>query len=483
MSFLTRAAVILPALFSYLGHAVNPVEVRGRDFIDIVTGERLMIIGVDYQPGGQGAYQPSNKEDALTNSDFCLRDAVLMQRLGVNTLRVYNLDPTLDHSECASIFNAAGIYMMLDVNSPLPGESINRAEPWTSYNSGYLNRAFGIIENFKNFPNTLGFFSANEVMNDLSTAEFNPQYIRAVQRDMKNYIKNHVNRTIPVGYSAADVREILQDTWAYMQCVHDEDESSSDFFGLNSYSWCNGDNIQTSGYETLANMFANSAIPVFFSEYGCNRVTPREFEEVQALYGDQMRALSGGLVYEYSAEEAGYGLVEIEQDGSIRLMQDFDNLQRQFNKLNIQALESASPQSTNVQAPECSDNLITANEFSKNFTIPAVCPGCQDLINNGIKNPQNGKLVNVEETNVQQKVYGSGGQQVQNLKLNIVSDGANTPNGENTSPSSTGGDNTNQPSQTGNEARPTETGTGVVVHPRGSSMLALVSFVVCALCL
>lgn len=197
-----------------------------------------------------------------------------------------------------------------------------------------------------------------------------------------------------------------------------------------------------------------------------------------------MRALSGGLVYEYSAEEAGYGLVEIEQDGSVKLMQDFDNLQKQFNKLDIKALESASPQSTDVQAPECSDSLITANEFSKNFTIPAVCPGCQDLINNGIENAQNGRLVNVDETNVQQKIYGSGGQQIQNLKLNIVSDGANTPNGENTSPSSTGGDNNNsQPSQTGNGARPTETGTGIVVHPRGSSMLALVSFVVCALCL
>ena len=125
--------------------------------------------------------------------------------------------------------------MIIDVNSPLPGESINRAAPWTSYNSDYLIRVFGIIENFKGFPNTLGFFAANEVMNDLDTAEFNPQYIRAVQRDLKNYIAKHSTRTIPVGYSAADVREILQDTWAYMQCAHEDDHSSSDFFGLNSY--------------------------------------------------------------------------------------------------------------------------------------------------------------------------------------------------------------------------------------------------------
>jgi hypothetical protein len=482
MISLTHAALLLPALCSYVAHAVNPVEVRGRDFVDTVTGDRFMIIGVDYQPGGQGAYQPQNSEDALTNANVCLRDAVLMQKLGVNTLRVYNLDPSLDHSQCASIFNAAGIYMLLDVNSPLPGESINRAEPWTSYNSDYLNRAFGMIENFKNFPNTLGFFSANEVMNDLSTAEFNPQYIRAVQRDMKNYIKNHVNRTIPVGYSAADVREILQDTWAYMQCTHEEDESSSDFFGLNSYSWCNGDNIQTSGYDTLANIFADSAIPVFFSEYGCNRVTPREFNEVQALYGEEMRSLSGGLVYEYSAEEAGYGLVEINQDGSVKLMQDYNNLQGQYNKLNVSALESANSQATGVKAPECENSLITADEFSKNFTIPAVCPGCQNLIDNGIENPQNGKLVNVDETNVQQKVYGSNGQQVQNLKLNVVSDGSNKPSGETTDSDSTGGSDNNQPSQTGSSAQPTGT-QGAAPHLRDSSTLALISFLVCALCL
>jgi hypothetical protein len=181
---------------------VHPVEVRGQDFVDTVTNKRLMIIGVDYQPGGQASYKPSEGKDVLSDADVCLRDAVMMQKLGVgqcatrlmklpwfaaerlanvdqvNTIRVYNIDPELDHSACASIFNAAGIYMILDVNSPLQGESINRAEPWTSYNTDYLTRIFGIVENFKNLPNTLGFFAANEVMNDLNTAEFNPQYIR-----------------------------------------------------------------------------------------------------------------------------------------------------------------------------------------------------------------------------------------------------------------------------------------------------------------
>ena len=38
-----------------------------------------------------------------------MRDAALMQMLGINAIRVYNLDPNLNHDACASIFNAVRI--------------------------------------------------------------------------------------------------------------------------------------------------------------------------------------------------------------------------------------------------------------------------------------------------------------------------------------------------------------------------------------
>lgn len=163
---------------------MHPIAVQGQDFVDTTTKKRFTILGVDYQPGGQGGYKPQEKRDPLTDKNVCLRDAIMLQRLGVNTIRVYNVDPTLNHDDCASIFNAAGIYMIVDVNGPFSGESINRAEPWTSYFSGYLTRIFGVVENFKGYPNTLAFFSANEVMNDLSTAKVNPQYIRVCHTSM-----------------------------------------------------------------------------------------------------------------------------------------------------------------------------------------------------------------------------------------------------------------------------------------------------------
>jgi 1,3-beta-glucanosyltransferase GAS3 len=97
--------------------------------------------------------------------------------LQINSIRVYNLAPSANHDECASIFNAAGIYLVLDVNSPLENGSLNRAAPWESYNSIYMEQVFGIIESFKNFPNVAGFFSGNEVINQDSTEDA-PNYIR-----------------------------------------------------------------------------------------------------------------------------------------------------------------------------------------------------------------------------------------------------------------------------------------------------------------
>ena len=190
--------------------------------------------------------------------------------LGVNTIRSYNLDYTLNHDACASIFNAVGIYMIIDVNAPLDGASIDRTKPRQTYDTEYLNRTFNIIDAFRGYPNTLGFFGANELINDVPTAKGNPPYIRAVQRDMKNYMKARGGRQIPVGYSAADVKELRHDQANYLQCYIDGDKndmSRSDFFGINSYSWCGDSSFQNAGYDQLVDVFGNLTMPIFFSEY------------------------------------------------------------------------------------------------------------------------------------------------------------------------------------------------------------------------
>jgi hypothetical protein len=266
---------------------------------------------------------------------------------------------------------------------------------------------------------------------------------QAVQRDLRQYIAAHSSRTIPVGYSAADVRPILQDTWNYLQCNNGNltnDDSRSEFFGLNSYSWCGASaTYQTSGYDTLVSLFSNSSIPVFFSEYGCNEPVgvPRVFNEVGALYGTQMTTLSGGLVYEYSQETSDFGLVVINDNGSVSLRTDYDNLQGQYNKLNVTLLESSAAASTSYSPPACSADLITTEGFSTNFTLPAQPDGTAGLIANGISNPNQGKLVSVGSLSVTQQIFSSSGKLIQGLAVKPVSN-ANTPSGDNTSGGATG---------------------------------------------
>lgn len=127
-------------------------------------------------------------------------------KLGINTVRIYTIDNSKKHDECMNALADAGIYLALDLNTPK--YSINQKEPKPSYNHYYLQNIFATIDEFVRFPNTLLFFSGNEVMNDIPTSEAAP-FVKAVTRDIKQYIGNRQYRKVPVGYSAADIGTML----------------------------------------------------------------------------------------------------------------------------------------------------------------------------------------------------------------------------------------------------------------------------------
>ena len=246
-----------------------------------------------------------------------------------------------------------------------------------------------------------------------------------------------------MGYSAADVRPLLLDTWNYLQCRESSDPREPapgrvDFFALNSYSWCGDSSYTTSGYDVLVSDFAKTSVPVFFSEYGCNVPTPRIFTEVPSLYGpDVTPVLSGGLVYEYSEEDSNYGLVTLNTDGTATVLGDYDSLQKQFNTLNTTLLQGLQAQNTTNDIPVCKPSLIVSPDFLKNFTLPAVPPGAQTLIDNGISNPNQGKLVPVTALDVKQVVKSSNGVVITGLAIKpLADDQSNVPSGQ-TPPSTT----------------------------------------------
>lgn len=152
---------------------------------------------------------------------------------------------------------AAGIYLVLDVNTPL--YSLNRATPAASYNAVYLQNVFATIDAFANYTNTLAFFSGNEVINDDTTTSAAP-YVKATTRDMRQYIGNRGYRQIPVGYSAADVDSNRVEMAQYMNCGTDDERS--DFFAFNDYSWCDPSSFTTSGWDQKVEKFTGYGIPI-----------------------------------------------------------------------------------------------------------------------------------------------------------------------------------------------------------------------------
>ncbi|KAB8207804.1 Glucanosyltransferase [Aspergillus parasiticus SU-1] len=298
---------------------VTAVTVKGNAFFK--GDERFYMRGVDYQPGGS-----SNLADPIADAEGCKRDIEKFKDLGLNTIRVYSVDNSQNHDECMNALADAGIYLVLDVNTPK--YSLNRASPKISYNENYLQYIFATVDAFAGYKNTLAFFSGNEVINDGPSSKAAP-YVKAVTRDLRQYIRSRNYREIPVGYSAADIDTNRLQMAQFMNCGTDDERS--DFFAFNDYSWCDPSSFKTSGWDEKVKNFTGYGLPLFLSEYGCN-TNKRQFQEVSSLYSTDMTSVySGGLVYEYSQEPSKYGLVEI-NDNKVKTLADYDALKSAFEK-------------------------------------------------------------------------------------------------------------------------------------------------------
>ncbi|KAK4222968.1 Glucanosyltransferase-domain-containing protein [Podospora fimiseda] len=278
---------------------IEPITTSGNAFFK--GKERFYVRGIDYQPGGAAA-----DVDPLADTKVCKPDIEKFKKLGINSIRVYSVDNSKDHDECMEELAKAGIYVMIDANNPR--YSINRADPHPSYNAVYLQSVFATIDAFAKYPNTMAFFSGNEVIHDEKETTYAAKYVKAVDRDMRAYIKARGYRKILVGYSAADVTMNRLQTASYFNCGTEEERS--DFFAFNDYSWCTTDFV-TSGWDQKVKNFTGYGLPIFLSEYGCIHNT-RNFREIESLMHKNMTAVySGGLMYEYSMEPNKYGIVKI----------------------------------------------------------------------------------------------------------------------------------------------------------------------------
>lgn len=377
MRFTTALAATAALVGAAAAVKVEPIEMRDRHFFYKTSGEPFFIKGVDYQPGGSAKFKAG--ADPLSNWETCSRDIYLFQQLGINTIRVYSVDPDVDHDPCMTLLAQAGIYLVLDVNSPLEEQHLNNEEPWTTYTPNYLEHIFKVIDVFSGYANTLAFLAGNEVIFDKKSAEASPNYVKAVVRDMKAYITKHVGRVIPVGYSNADDLDFRTSLAAYLECG---ETGYIDFFGVNSYQWCGDNTFEGSGYDKLVEDYTDYSLPVFFTEFGCNESPPRRWQEVGALYSDKMtNVFSGGLVYEFSQESNNYGLVDI-KNGNVKTRDDYKRLVAAYKKVTGTKIPSgATKPKRPATCPDEDDDVF--ENIKANHTLPTTLG--QEFIDDGVK--------------------------------------------------------------------------------------------------
>ena len=197
-------------------------------------------------------------------------------------------------------FAAAGIYVVSDLSEP--ATSINRDDP--QWNAELYARYTSVVDSLAKYTNTLGFFAGNEVSNAPNNTAASA-FVKAAVRDVKGYIVQKNYRPIGVGYATND-DDTRTELANYFDCG--PAASAIDFWGYNIYSWCGLSNYESSMYADRTEEFSSYNVPAFFAEYGCNKVEPRPFTEVGALFGKNMTPVwSGGIVYMYFQEDNNFG--------------------------------------------------------------------------------------------------------------------------------------------------------------------------------
>lgn len=340
---------------------IPTIEVKGNKFFETGSGYQFFIKGIAYQKrrGSDEIYDRTLETfyiDSMANPKTCLRDLENFKELGINVVRVYQIDPNANHDICMNEYAKSGIYILADLSEP--ELSINRDKP--SWDVELFERYASVIDSMHSYRNVLGFFAGNEVTNSKVNTDASP-FVKAAVRDVKDYIQSKGYRNIPVGYASNDDAEIRKLLFNYLTCTDEKQPNSSnnngvDFLGLNMYEWCGYSSYITSGYRERTMEFSDFGVPIFFSEYGCNTVSPRPFTEVEALYGSTMsKVWSGGIAYEYFDSVNRYGIVTEDKDGGIHKSEDYEILKQRLNSIELFKIHKLQIEK-GIPSPNCTDS-------------------------------------------------------------------------------------------------------------------------------
>jgi len=311
-----------------------------------------------------------------------------MVDLGINTIRLYNIEPQASHQKFMQATAAHGIYVLVPLTRGDWGYLAATASP-SCYNAevpdyagtgqsgnvgvNLLTSAKQIVDQFSAYPNTLMFVVANEIEQLDRNGYSAYPCVKALTRDIHRHQKAKGLRKIPLIYSDKDQGAPDRGTVAkYLSCEVESEDDAVDVFGLNVYSWCDpsynegSNNFKYSPYYSIMTDFAFMSSPMMLTEFGCTTgafqsTCPykggRTWPQVKYIAEDMSHLLSGAVAFEFSMENNEYGLALtpgfVEGQPELRLTDSYHALKHAFAR----QLAEAAPVMKN--RPSCPSPEVT----------------------------------------------------------------------------------------------------------------------------
>ncbi|RLN58251.1 hypothetical protein BBP00_00007097 [Phytophthora kernoviae] len=135
-----------------------PIVAKGNKFFDSDSGAEFRVKGMAYYPRPN-----SGKLSTVDNYDWASDEhedvwkphLKILADLGVNTLRLYSVDPSKKHDKFMCACSDAGIYVLVGMAAPCENCSILDAEPPKCYPDEVFTRAQVVYNSFAIYDNTL----------------------------------------------------------------------------------------------------------------------------------------------------------------------------------------------------------------------------------------------------------------------------------------------------------------------------------------